>query len=45
MRRKMKKALFEAWTDNASSSSSSFDGEEHTNIANFCLMALEDEGV
>ena len=43
-RKKMKKALFGAWTDNESSSSSS-DGEEHTNTVNFCLMALEDEKV
>ena len=41
----MKKALFEAWTDNESSSSSSSDGEEHTNTANFCLIAYEDDEV
>ena len=45
MRKKMKKALFKAWTDKESSSSSSSDGEEHTNIANFCLMAHEDDEV
>ena len=46
VRKKMKKALFEAWTDNeSSSSSSSSDGEEHTNIANFCLMAHEDDEI
>ena len=45
MRKKMKKALFEAWTDNELSSSSSFDGEEHINTANFCLMAHEDDEV
>ena len=44
MRKKMKKALFGAWIDNESSSSSS-DREEHINIVNFCLMALEDEEV
>ena len=42
MRKKMKKALFKAWTDNESSSLSS-EGEEHTNIANICLMAYEDD--
>ena len=41
MRKKMTKVLFEAWTDNESSS----EGEEHTNIANFCLMAHEDDEV
>ena len=45
MRKKMKLALFEAWTDNESSSSSSLEGEEHTNIANFGLMPHEDDEV
>ena len=46
VRKKMKKALLGAWTDNEESSSSSSDDEEkHTNIANFCLMALENEDV
>ena len=45
VRKKMKKALFEAWTDNESSSSSSSDREEHTNITNFCLMAHEDDEI
>ena len=44
VRKKMKKALFEAWIDNESSSSSS-EGEEHTNTANICLMAHEDDEV
>ena len=44
LRKKMKKALFGAWTDNEESSSSS-DEEEPTNIVNLCLMALEDEEV
>ena len=45
MRKKMKLALFEAWTDNESSSSSSLEGEEHTNIANFGLMPHDDDEV
>ena len=45
MRKKMKKALFRAWTDNKSSSSSSSEEEEHTNTANICLMAHEDDEV
>ena len=45
VRKKIKKALFKAWTDNELSSSSSSEREEHTNIANFCLMAYEDEEV
>ena len=44
VRKKMKKALFRAWIDNESSSSSS-EGEEHTNTANICLMAYEDDEV
>ena len=44
LRKKMKKALFGAWTDNESSSSST-EGEEHTNTANICLMAHEDDEV
>ena len=45
LREKMKKALFKAWTDNESSSSSSSEGEEHTITVNFCLMAHEDDEV
>ena len=44
LRKKMKKALFGAWTDNEDSSSSSNE-EETTNTVNLCLMALEDEDV
>ena len=41
----MKKSLFGAWTDNEESSSSSYDEKEHTNIAKFCLMTLENKEV
>ena len=42
MRKKMKKYLFRAWTDNESPSS---EEEEHANTINFYLMTLEDEEV
>ena len=44
LRKKMKKALFGAWSDDEVLSSSS-DEEETINTANLCLMALENEEV
>ena len=44
LRKKIKKALFGAWSDDEELSSSS-DEVEPTNTANLCLMALEDEEV
>ena len=41
-KKKIKRAMFGAWTDNESSSSSSKE-EEQSNFANFCLMAHEDD--
>ena len=41
-KRKIKRAMFGAWTDNESSSSSS-EEEEQSNFANFCLMVYKDD--
>ena len=41
LKKKMKKALFGVWSDDEVSSSS--DEEKTMNVANLCLMGLEDE--
>ena len=35
--------MFGAWTDNESSSSSSSEEEQQSNLANFCLMAHQED--
>ena len=42
-KKKLKKAMFGAWTDNESSSSSSSEEEQQSNFANFCLMAHQED--
>ena len=42
-KKKLKRAMFGAWTDNESSSSSSSEEEQQSNLANFCLMAHQED--
>ena len=42
-KKKLKRAMFGAWTDNESSSSSSSEEEQQSNFANFCLMAHQED--